>query len=336
MIKKIKIYNSLSPSNQNKFLQMIQDNKSSLNDILGLDPSDLKEYSKYTILNKYSFKKLNLLQEFESAIKTNNKLYIPGSSIKGYIKTALFFKEMQLNSIPKFIKKFRGEDGGDYWNIYNDIFTSKSNESSMSNSIMRFLQVTDSTLYDGNPHLYKVIRLYSPHKKAKYLKQMKIWNSFFETIPECDSLKTSIITNFDEEFFSDLNFNDNIIKLLDIKNIAHSLSLFSDFILDTEIKFFSKYEGRERIVKHYKKLCTYNYYNKPLILLGGGTGFHTKTMYLKILDYDEKNGTDYSVEFCDILFKNRNNYMFPKTRRLLYPGFRPLGWAQLDFTKHIS
>lgn len=330
----IKLYNSLNTPNKEKFIKLFQDEKLSLNDILGLDIDELKKYSKYTVTNKY-FEEPNYKREFESTIKSNNKPYIPGSSIKGFIKTALLYSTLDSFSVPKLMKKFNGEEGGDYWNIYENIFLSKMDESSLSNSIMRFLHISDSNSFEGNTHLYKVIRLYSPYKKAKYLRIMSVGERYVETIPESDLLKTTIVTNFDEKIFSELNFDEKIIKLLDISEIAKSLALFSEVIIDHEINFYSKH-SRNDLAKKFQKLSKFNYYNKPLILLGSGTGFHAKTIYLKILDYDQHNGTDYSTEFCDILFKNRNNYIFPKTRRLLFPRYKPLGWAQLDLSNYIQ
>ena len=155
-----------------------------------------------------------------------------------------------------------------------------------------------------------------------------------ETIPESNTLQTTITMNYDKDFFEEFNFSEDTEELLNINKISESLFSFADDLIDFEINFFSKFQ-RYDLVKFYEELMEYNYYNKPLIMLGGVNGIYRKNIYLKIYEYDQLNGTHYSENYAQILFEKSDEKIFPKSRKLTFSDSKPLGWAQLDFSSYI-
>lgn len=322
-------YDSLNTRNKEKFIKLIQDENFALSDLEYIDTELLKSFSRYCLINKCSPHANNNNLQVECGVKSQNKLYIPGSSIKGSIKTALFFNEIQLNQVPDINNKILFNE---YKNIMHDYFKSSLEDSSIFDSILRFLQIEDSSTFDDVPHLHEVKSWYYD-KKKKRMTPKHNETRYLETIPE-STLQTTITVNYDKNFFQELNFNEEKEELLNIKKISKYLFSFADDLIDFEINFFSEYD-RYDLVKFYEELMEYNYCNKPLILLGGANGICGKTIFLKIYKYDKRNNTHYSDNYVHLLFGKEGDSLFPKSRKLTYINSEPLGWAQLDFSSYF-
>ncbi|WP_295593419.1 type III-A CRISPR-associated RAMP protein Csm5 [uncultured Methanobrevibacter sp.] len=321
---------SLNNRNKEKFIKLIQDENFKLSDLKYIDVDLLKSFSKYYLIDKCSeFAKDNNVQ-IECAVKSQNKLYIPGSSIKGAIKTALLYNCIKFNQVPDIINKVLFHD---YGSIINDYFISSHENSTIFNNILRFLQIEDSSNFDDAPHLHEVIHWYVDTEKEKMFYK-KFLTRYLETIPE-STLKTTIRMNYKKKFFEDLNFSESMEKILDVNIISESLFLFADDLINFEIDFFSEF-NRYDLVEFYEELMKYNHYNKPLILLGGANGVVSKNIYLKIYEYDKQNDTHFSENYAKLLFDFDDDLKFPKSRRFTYKNSEPLGWAQLDFSSYIK
>lgn len=326
------LFNSWDIESQKKFISNIHEDHFSLND-MEIDRDSLNTFSKYSMINNI-LNKPKFYNEFECATKSSNKLYIPGSSIKGSIKNALLFNSIQTNEIPNMVSKISNYS---YGNILDSYFSLDFLEHPAQSSILRFLQISDTNVYEGKPHLHEIIQLSISKGKYPKLIEQKMGKRYVETIPKLTKsnlLKISITTDYNNKVFSKLNYDESIKNLLNINKIAESLALFADIVIEYEIEFFSKYHNDD-LVNFYENLIKYNYFNKPLILLGSGTGVHTKTIFLKIKEYDNENGTNLSKIFSKKLFGSKNN-VFPKSRKIINKLNQPLGWAQLDLSDYIS
>lgn len=336
----IKFYSSLSNSNKRKFLGYMQKKTFSLNDFslekinlkvndLNFDESYFKDFSRYSLVNKtLTPPKPN--SNIEAAVNSFNKLYIPGSSLKGVIKTALLFNSIKLdeNNIPNIL-------GGNNKDFINSFFSSDISNP-IQTSIMRFLHVSDSTFLEGNAYFQEVLRWKITDNKKYPITKDKDGKRYLETIPQTQNpLKTSILINFDKDFYDDLKMSESLINKLDIKEIANSLAVYSKCIIDYEIDFFKKYH-MSNVVNFYEDLLDCNRCNKPLIQVGMGLGIYTKTIYLKFKEYDKVNGTNFSKIYEKIFFNVGVNSKFPKVKTLTKFDYQPLGWVQLDFSNYVN
>lgn len=314
--------------NQDKLIKRIQDENFSLSKLEYVDVDLLKSFSKYCLVNKCSSypEKHNI--QIECAIKSQNKLYIPGSSIKGAIKTALFYNAIKLNEISDINNRLPFNSS---YSIMRDYF--KPSENSRYNEILRFLQIEDSSNFDNIPHLHEV-KGWHTEKYEKKLSTKGYDTRYLETIPESNTLQTVITTNYDKFFFKELNFNEEMENLLNINKISESLFSLADDIINFEIEFYSDFHKND-LVEFYEELMEYNYYDKPLISLGGASGILAKNIYLKFYEYDKRNNKSYSDNYIRLLLKDVDDSLFPKSRNLTLENNKPLGWAQLDFSSYI-
>ena len=89
---------SLNDDDKDKFVKNLSVKSFNLKSI----DSNLNNFKKYTAINKCNELKYN--KEIFESIKTLNQLYIPGSSIKGAIKTAIFYHSLDFDDINNIIK----------------------------------------------------------------------------------------------------------------------------------------------------------------------------------------------------------------------------------------
>lgn len=137
-----------------------------------------KLFNKYKLkTEEYSIAKFDVFghpghNEIHEIIKTNNKPYIPGSSIKGAIRTCLLFDYLQnINYDYEKIKKlsFIEKKGNQY--IGQDVFRRQVNN--IQSDIMKFIHVTDTKAISiSNMKIYKefLVDLYETKLKGDLVK----------------------------------------------------------------------------------------------------------------------------------------------------------------------
>ena len=130
-IKRINIleyYRSLSEDKKDELLEYLEDSRFKL---CQLNDKKVNDFTSYTAINNSTTE----VDEIQEHIKTNQKLYVPGSSIKGAINTALIYDKIQsedMQTIRKLIRKGRNEnyiDKRGYNNLINSVFSSKNKKS---------------------------------------------------------------------------------------------------------------------------------------------------------------------------------------------------------------
>lgn len=339
----IKFFDSLSKTERDVFLNELKNLNFSLNNPEFNSFSDnlkfkekftkknLKKYGNGTYLTCWDMEP-GVKKDIECATKSNDYLYIPGSSIKGSIRAALFYNLLNLEDIPQLMDNINEND---FDSPIEEAFSSKILDNSAQGSIMRFLQVSDSTVTKQKPIIYEVmpVTLKKPNRRNRNrFKESPFAKRYLECIKPNRRFSTIISTNLTDIVENELGL-DEISKCLDFKFIKESLYNFADDLLHHEVGFCQK-NGLNDLADSYNQIWEQNSFKEPLLLLGSTTGFHSKSIYLKIKDHDEKYGTRYLKDFEKHLdFNFPRNWDFPKARRFTKIDNLPLGWSKLTFKK---
>lgn len=301
-----KYYKSLDVYEQKKLVKQLQNSDFRLKKI-----SD--EYKMYTAYDR-CVKKPNPSNLIHENIKTLNKSYIPGSSLKGAIRTALFYNNLTHEDINKIIKN-NGEINEKF---LNNFFSPTGNA---NDNILRFLYLKDSSIFP-NPAIYDIITI----KPDKLNGKKNIVKTYLETIfSQKKTLSSSIIINYKNGFYNELNFENKEI-FMDIDYIKKSIYEFSKDYINNEIKF-SKENDLNSLNKFYKKIKGMNNVDSPLMKIGSSSGFLATTLNLKIKNMDR-------VVYNKIKMKvpgKKSKLDFPITRKIVNKTDEPPGWVKLIF-----
>ena len=266
--KKGEILDIIKRMNVSKyFLSLDDDKKDDFLRDLSNPNFNLKSFDKkipntfmiYRAINK-SKNDIAPTQEITEAIKTLNELYIPGSSIKGAIKSAILYRVIDddmIFDIERNVLRNNGRvDNRQYSNFINRIFTSNRAPTPAQGDIMKFLQVTDTSSIKS-PTIFDVATVmasfrfghnefYSRNKRTR-----EPTLSFLETINRGNKLSFEINNNYDYEVFKKLGL-DNKKHLIDFDNIKKSIFIFSKALINHEKEFAKDYD-----IKY-----LYNFYSK--------------------------------------------------------------------------
>ena len=318
IIKRINIpeyYKTLSEEKKDELLEHLEDPNFKLSQ---LEDKTIKNFGKYTSIN-YSTKKVDEIQEH---IKTNQKLYIPGSSIKGAINTALIYGAISIDDIQtdnlikhgKIIKKT-------YNSYLNKVFSSNERYYAQNN-IMRFMQVTDTNTIKI-PRIYDIISIQATTNNSYnyYNRNANTVRSFIETI-DSKSLSFNLNIKYDEKILEKINLEDKKNKL-DINYIKKAIYNFSQDYIEYELDYIEKYNV-DILSEFYENLLSKNSKNKPLLRVGSGSGFMMTTINMKIKQEDP-----YLFDKIRQLNKRSYDYEYPKSRKITCKENKPLGWTQL-------
>lgn len=247
-------------------------------------------------------------------LKTNNESYISGSSIKGAIKNAILYSELDLKN--------------DTNNEARNSINKKNND---LKSLMKYIQITDTFNSIKEPTIYGVASIGTRRNTF----------SFFETIDKGNNFTLEYNNNFVEKFHLDyelkgidISIDEIFRKLYDFSNdlIEEEIRFISDVIEPNE-NFFYNDVDYSKLYDFYFKLQDKNEEDSPLLRLGQGSGALTVSQLLNV-----KNSRSFS-QFNSFrknhILSNRQRrrfypYDFPKTRKLVVNTLEPLGWVKLS------
>ena len=184
-----KYYASLNDNEQEDFIKNLQRKNYQFPKISN------KKFTRYLAFNKVSTRP-NPTNEIIENIKSSDRPYIPGSSIKGAIENVIFYNALENSDIPdlfynnqlnkRYINSFFSPSGKAYDNI------------------MRFMQIKDSSSV-ANPFIYDVFSV-KPKKGGGHEPVIK---TYLETIYQTKkNLSSSLITNYNENTYKKLNLAD--------------------------------------------------------------------------------------------------------------------------------
>lgn len=249
--------------------------------------------------------------------------YLPGSSIKGALRTAIVYcivkKKPQLfNEYASRLMRINwsGISGRDFRqvekNINNiskeieiDVFHklrlpdkkgNVSRESNMTNSIMQGLAVSDARCIGKKDSiiLQKIDAFTKKNQNEEAINTLPIYR-------ECIDRKT--------EFELSITMNPTILEKCGIKSIDEILAMSAEFIDDTINYQKSKFQGYEKELEEAKS-CD--------LILGGGTGFLNKTIVHALLE--EKAANEFIKHYLDKKFYKakhiNDNITSPRTLKV--------------------
>ena len=327
-----KYYLSLNDDEKDEFINDLSTPNFRLADFDSKIPNEYRSYFTYNKCKNNPGPN----QDIGEIIKTLNKAYIPGSSIKGAIKTAILYNSVDFEDVKRVLGKINHSPKGsflgrrEYEDFINSQFSSDNFRNAAQSSIMKFLNIFDSSdakkvsVYD----IFSVMAT-SPSGNKTYVRNRKTVISFLETIDVGNNLKFKLSTNFDKDIYRTLRINDKK-HLIDLDYIKESIYKFSKAYINHELEFAEE-NSISYLEKFYKKREKLNTPDKPMLKIGGGSGFLATTIGLKIKEHDDYNFDDYFEKVRSITKGKSYDYCFPKSRKVTFRGGYPLGWVQLSF-----
>lgn len=268
-----------------------------------------------------------------------NHPLLPGSSLKGAIRTALWDVLVPDDTITNY----------DIWNPkrrkYSDkninirAFAPKSNGNHMdaTKDIMRFLQITDS-IFDHNDANIEVSKVLTEQRNGWQLKR------FDENI-ECISKgansncrikisKRNLKNNVEKNFIKELH------ELTSMQAVFKACNDYTLKMLRSEMNFFNEDLGRrnDHVLNQYLEniklllqLIESNNSNTCLIRLGYGTGYTFMTgdkIFSKRIKNDELEEIMRSIR--KVKSSKYDDYLYIKSRKVTAEGV-PFGFVQLSY-----
>ena len=293
------------------------------------------------------------IYEIYEEIKYGNKVYVPGSSIKGLIRTAVIYCFLKEEGYLFILKGLR-EDKCDLSKIENEIrkytFTFDPTK-----DIFKCLKVSDSKGIDAEESL-EVRKVFVVNTTSFEKKGGKI--KMFSSAVECFrvglvltdihiSVDNKIIDSLSKEYGSNPKFR-KIVKL--IKEWDTCLRTFSQDLIEAEIKFWedqrntidknvkNAYGGRfndikknfsvDKVVENLKNIKQLMDSGNLIFRLGKFSGYLSHS--IGILIANDISGKPYNLgKFGKMLYKTAHENLFPLTRRITLDN-QTLGWCKLE------
>lgn len=302
-----------------------------------IDPDGFTSYEVPAIIQKRE-------RESEFAVKEHVKCggaYIPGSSIKGAIRTALMWRFLKdedgVNLLFDELDRCLKEQRIDLKKI-DDQISRKVFGSDAHHDILRALRVSDTNTI-GVEHLE--------------VSEIKIVGNPQEIPVYVENLKTGTTATFDLHLDEDLlntkelNFkNHRLRKYMDVNKICEICNAFSKKVVEAHLGYLWENYNCDNTIDKFEQLrgkvmqCNDN---EMLLHIGWGGGWYSTTVGLLIEDHPKfttsagRNLRDWHIEKGTLRYKfklgrnpqtNRYAARFPKTRRITIEG-EPLGWAKI-------
>ncbi len=311
-----------------------------------MDPSELSAYS---LACPQSPEEV----EIREAIKTvDNRPYIPGSTLKGAIRTALLgdilskneevFDENNQRFINIVDQAPRGNPRTEYpaQQIERSVFGKDPNH-----DLFRALHVSDTAPLESDAleiGTAWTVTLNSDDQLVQKIDRGRPYKNFVQQIRAEQRLTFTLKTDellFREAEKNRLDFKD--FQEQSLRTIAEACSSLASDILATELEFFDIYDLDE-IAQLYMKLEDLNndLENDAFLLqIGWGTGYHANTItgvFANNFNPHQEMWMKLRKRFQLGESRSRRGQYdkreFPKTRRVLYRGRNPistLGWVKI-------
>lgn len=330
----IKFYSDLDEDLQKKFLDTVVEDDFKLAVFYNSNKERIKPIKNYTRYKSYKRAEKDL-NEIHEHIKTLDKLYIPGSSLKGAIETAIIYSSIDDSLIRRYIsvdnKNTKSFDVKNFKRFLDSFFSSKNYPNQKANyNIMRFLKIMDSDTFN-TPIIYDVKTINAQFDENNQPNGIKEAVPVVYETMDLNSFKTkSIVTKFiidyNDKLLDGLDIQDKK-EYLDINNIKSAIYKFSKDIIDYELDFAKKFD-LDYLVKFYETLSDKNTPDSPVIRIGAGKGLLSSSLALKIKNIDK--GAYKSI------FGNFDGTEYPISKRIVVTKSKPLegkplGWVKLNF-----
>lgn len=228
IIKRVNLtnyYSSLSDDRKDTFLASLTNSNFELKQF---DKKIKKDFVRYQCIDN---SRVDFINEVQEHIKTSDKLYIPGSSIKGAIRTAIFYDlltEDDMDKIGKDISSNRRNNSFLSNDLLKKHFTSGFGNDAQYN-IFRFMQVADTTT-TNLPRIEQVLAVMATDDRRKnqfYSRHGKVVKSYLETIGANKNLEEQLETLYNSFFVYYDDFLKEDLEECEIGLIPKEWSLLS-------------------------------------------------------------------------------------------------------------
>lgn len=323
------VFTSLSEDQRDEFIKHLTDPSFQLGDylknVLGKKQPQIKRYLALLV-----DKNPQNIKDIKEHIKTIEKPYIPGSSIKGAIRTAMLYNIIKNDDIKEIKKLFYFKNNNysiNFWKSqdFSNQFFSNPRYKDPKYSIMKFLQVIDTELTPF-PSIYALVLLKVKQNGYEWYKRNgKTVITYAETIGIGKKLNFEINSSYNPHVHMGLNVDDKA-DYIEIGRIKEFLFKFSRDYINHEINFSQKYH-LDFLEKFYFQLKSKNAPENPLMRIGHGSGFLSTTIGLRL-----KEEAPEIYEMVRKTFRRSYPFEFPKTRKLTR-NKKPLGWVKVSINE---
>lgn len=288
--------------------------------------------------------------DIECFLKQNNKPYIPGTEIKGAIRTAIAYnllqkddywnwlkielqdfekdnrynlqqvagqKSRKVNDIKKKLVKVMGKIEE---RLQNRIFRTESSNDAKYD-LLRFFHVSDIDLQSENYLFVSNLEVKGINRGFPLFQELCKNNQIFT----CQGFKLEA----NKIILDKLGFStEQHWVVSDIKNLFQCCCKFTDRLIEEEIDYFTK-NNLPQIVNKLRAIKQQNTNDSPVIRIGKNEGYMSLTMGLLVKDKDK---TLYDNVLCHATKNTSYTGNFPKTRRIVSLGNNDMdtcGWIKL-------
>jgi CRISPR-associated protein Csm5 len=304
-----------------------------------IEPTKVERYR--IKLSEQNRKDRKYVREVHEFIKDANQgVYLPGSEIKGAIRTAILYRLLLDEEIYKRLKNalinVKQKDRGTIENArrgkrwakkeLGKILENVSNKSveillrgkkmDAKYDLLKFIQIGDSSMY--YPNNLEILHINSFRSRGKH--------AYVEALPKGAKFNGSFNTKRDLMILKELGLDDMEFLLSEVE-VLESCYRLSANLIKNEIGYYREHQ-EPQIVTFYQQLKEENTEENPLIRIGQGQGFLSTTITLRV-----KNKDPELYEIIRLGTRSKSYpYEFPKTRRLVFEDGKPtypLGWVKL-------
>jgi len=285
--------------------------------------------------------RLSRSSEVREHIKTKDEAYIPGSSVKGAIRTAILWwvlkndadrfdrAKKHLNSLVRSrgrVDKKRVDD-----EIEKLVFGADPTE-----DILKALQVSDTSAVNVKELRIEEVRTLTTTPRGHN------WKGFYTYVEALKpGTKLVLETKIDEflledDAASELHFENKKGLVREIPRICNE---FADMFIEDEMRFFRQYNRPgelDDVLEFYEMLRERREEDSFLLHLAWGSGWHGMTVGRLLQGEPDFDFFGLRKRFS--LGKTRNQQFFvsefPKTRRIVFKDGKPkypLGWLKIRF-----
>ena len=301
----------------------------------GISEKDYCNFTRYVL--DFELKNLEIdkesLNDIHCFIKnTSLKPYIPGSSIKGAIRTAILFRKIRndrnfgsysiKSEIEKALISGKKQDI-DRINkkIERNIFEYKEYEKDGDKNHMHGISISDSAeIPEKNLELIQKLDLSTKYKNGNYQKKLPLYREYLKPLTE-----TTFTISIDRLITSPLGVES-------ISDIFECLNEFNAFIENHVNSKFIKFNTP--FSNSYNKLL------KPTICIGGGAGMFSKVVTYAILGGVEEASKSMKVYLNKNFRVHKHNELdkniSPRTLKLsrCHETNLLVGWCNLEEVTH--
>lgn len=303
-----------------------------------------------SIENKYKVKANNKVgkldgKDIHRTMRNIKGPYIPGSTIKGVIRTAILYDYIlhkdigyiedalnfiEKNSINRSGKKIAKYDIEDYIIYFTN--TKEYNRKNIQGDPFKFIITRDVNFIYNKVEIYQQ-SIFNPSGKTP------IPGNIIECVEKGD---------YTEEFYfsieakeeqtkglkSEIDYNDELLSYFDKNKLLRALYKFSRDILNDEIEYFKKLKNHlfnsKEIIEALEDISNKNSEKSPVLRIGRHKGYKSNTLALAIKKLDKEFYNNNIRKIANV--KHGSKYEFPKTRNFVGNSIAPklLGFTILE------